>query len=242
MRALTAPDIIELWETAYRFHPIDQALSMLQQAMPECQRDELAAMPLGQRDAHLLALRQATFGDALPGKIRCTQCHEEVEFELSCAALADDATKPQHKCVSRDGYSVTVRPLNSIDLAAAAMAHSLDHARELLLHRCVVEAQFQNQNIDIETLPLAIAEGITETALAADPQAEKLVDFYCPACHHPLQSQLDIGHILWHEISARAHRLLMEIHQLAKAYGWTETEILRLSPARRAAYLQMVAA
>lgn len=43
------------------------------------------------------------------------------------------------------------------------------------------------------------------------------------------------------EISARARTLLVEVHQLASAYGWSEREILSLAPERRAPYLAMVA-
>ncbi len=242
MRALTASEIIQLWETAYRFHPIDRALSILQQVMPEHNRDALAAMPLGQRDALLLSLRQATFGDALPGKDHCPQCNETVEFELSCTSLAANMTEPQHKRLSRDSYSITTRPLNSFDLAAAARATTQQQARDLLLQRCVVESRYHDKTIATETLPLEIENSITETALAADPQAEMMLDLSCPACQHQWQTLLDVGHILWLEIAARAQQLLMEVHHLAKAYGWTEAEILRLSPTRRATYLQMVAA
>ena len=43
-------------------------------------------------------------------------------------------------------------------------------------------------------------------------------------------------------MDARAQRLLMEVHLLARAYGWREADILGMSPARRNAYLQRVAA
>lgn len=242
MRALTAAEIIQTWETAYRFHPIDQALSILQLVMPEHNRDELAALPLGQRDTLLLALRRATFGESLPGTSHCPECGEAVEFELSCSALATNVPEPQHKHISRDGYSMTIRPLNSFDLAAAAGETTVQQARNLLVRRCVVEARYQGKMIGPETLPQEIKNGITETALIADPQAEMLLDLNCPACQHHWHNILDIGHILWLEISTRAQRLLLDVHLLAKAYGWTESEILKLSPTRRATYLQMVTA
>ena len=240
MRALTASEIIQLWETAYRFHPVDQALSVLQVVMPGHSRDDLAALQLGQRDSLLLLLRKVTFGDSLPGKSHCPQCGETLEFELSCSALAADVSEPQHKCLSRDGYRVTIRPLNSFDLAAAAGAATLQQARNVLLQRCLSDARYQGKTIEPATLPQEMESSIAETALAADPQAEMLLDLNCPACRHQWHSMLEIGHILWQEITARAQRLLIEVHLLAKAYGWAEIEILKLSPARRAVYLQMV--
>jgi hypothetical protein len=40
----------------------------------------------------------------------------------------------------------------------------------------------------------------------------------------------------------RARRALSEVHVLATAYGWSESEIFEMSSARREFYLQMVSA
>jgi len=37
-------------------------------------------------------------------------------------------------------------------------------------------------------------------------------------------------------LSARARRLLRDVHELARAYGWSERDILELSLTRRLAY------
>lgn len=242
MRALTASEIIELWETVHHFHSIDQALALLMRVMPEHSRDELAALPLGQRDALLLALRQATFGDDLPGQASCPQCAERVGFELSCSALLQATSEPQERQMSQDGYSLRIRPLNSFDLAAAAAAPSVSQARGLLLECAVLDAQYQGEAIAVDALPQSIESAVSQQLSATDPQAEWLLDLDCPACHHLWQDQLDITHLLWLEVAARARRLLMEVHLLARAYAWREADILNLTPARRAAYLQMVTA
>jgi hypothetical protein len=54
------------------------------------------------------------------------------------------------------------------------------------------------------------------------------------------QAPLDVGEALWQKVRTAAEHLLLDIDTLARAYGWTEREVLRLSPLRRAAYLQMV--
>ena len=53
---------------------------------------------------------------------------------------------------------------------------------------------------------------------------------------------LRIDPALWAELEAVARRLAMEVHTLASAYGWSESEILSLSDARRRLYLEMVSA
>ena len=72
----------------------------------------------------------------------------------------------------------------------------------------------------------------------ADPCIDFALDLRCPACGHAWTTSFDITGYLWEEIDARARRLLDEVHVLARAYGWPEREILGLTEARRAAYLE----
>src|SRR3569832_445886 len=87
MHALAARDIIEIWETAQHHHPVDRALALLTAAEPQHTRDELAALPRGERDRRLLALRAQSFGDRLSGHSACPRCIERVEFDLTCRVL-----------------------------------------------------------------------------------------------------------------------------------------------------------
>ena len=240
MRALAANDILQLWETAQGQHPVDQALALLAGAQPDHSRDELAALPLGVRNQRLLALRRLSFGDRLGGRAVCPQCNETVEFELSCGSLLSLPDARHERTFEINDYALRVRPLNSFDLAATAAAADVTEARRLLMRRCVIEIRRDDTVIDVETLPSTLNDAIAEAALAADPQAELLLDLNCPACAHHWQSLLDIVHILWGEVAARARRLLLEVHLLARAYGWREADILALNPMRRAVYLQSV--
>ncbi len=240
MRTLAASDILHLWETAQRQHPVDQALALLAAAEPGCSRDELAALPLGLRNQRLLALRRLSFGDQLGGRSVCPQCNETVEFELSCSSLQSLPDAMSEHTFEINDYALRVRPLNSFDLAAAAASADLTEARRLLMQRCVIEIRYGDAVIDTQALPSTLSDAIAEAALAADPEAELLLELNCPGCAHRWQSLLDIVHILWSEVAARAQRLLLEVHLLARAYGWHEADILAMSPARRAIYLQMV--
>ncbi|MGH8445497.1 MAG: hypothetical protein ACREVL_09520, partial [Solimonas sp.] len=50
---------------------------------------------------------------------------------------------------------------------------------------------------------------------------------------------IDIAEALWQELRSRAEKILLEVDALASAYGWSEEQVLALSPVRRAAYLQL---
>lgn len=241
MRSLGDADILAVWETAHRYHPVDQALALLMTAEPEHSRDELASLPLGRRDARLLALRLATFGDTLNSRGTCPQCNEAVEFEIACSTLRTPDAEVHERTLHAEGYQLRMRPLTSFDLAAASGAADVAEARRVLLQRCVVEARRNDAFVNVDELPEAIGAAVAQAALLTDPQAELLFELTCPACEHRWQATLDIAHILWREVDARAQRLLLEVHLLARAYGWREADILGMSPARRNAYLQRVA-
>ena len=83
-------------------------------------------------------------------------------------------------------------------------------------------------------------EEIGERMAVADPLAETRLTLHCPKCEYDWEATLDIVAFVWAEIEARARRLLLEIHTLASAYGWSETQILALSENRRARYVEMV--
>jgi hypothetical protein len=242
MRALAAADILQIWETALHFHPVDRALAFLKAAHPESSRDELAALPLGERDRRLLSVRELSFGDRLEGCCECPHCGAPAQFDLACSALRSGSYNPEEREVRAGDDTVRVRPLNSTDMAAAARAPDVAAARRILLERCVINAQRNGAAVEVGALPDTWSPSIAEAASAADPMAELMLDLACPACGHRWQAGLDVAHILWAEVNARAQRLLLEVHLLARAYGWREADILAMSAVRRAAYLQRATA
>jgi len=127
---------------------------------------------------------------------------------------------------------------NSLDLAETC--HNPALARQLLIERCVLRVSHNG----IERASPDLSEEVI-TVLAAqmaehDPQAERQIDLKCPGCEHCWSVFFDIGSFIWIELYAYARRLLREVHTLAQAYGWREADILTLSAARRALYLEMV--
>lgn len=247
MRGLAEHDLIQIWETGLRQHPIDRALTILAAAMhPEDTRlawDELAALSIGQRDGYLLEAWERTFGARLESYAECPQCAERLEFPLSAAELRacaqPQAIEPVHGWTV-DEYAIQFRLPNSYDLAAIVACADTGRAHDLLLSRCMLEAERAGEPIGVDALPAAIVAGLAERITVCDPLAEILIDLECPACGQRWQTQFDIAAFFWSELTATAKRLLREVHALARAYGWREADILALSAARRQFYLDMV--
>jgi len=134
-----------------------------------------------------------------------------------------------------------LRLLNSLDLRAASESPGVDRAFRLLLDRCVLERD-DRPGMSLEDLPESTLEQIASCLAQADPLAEIVIDLTCSACGHKWQLLLDIEGFLWAKISAMARRLLHQVHALASAYGWSESDIMALSSVRRHAYLEMAGA
>ena len=81
-------------------------------------------------------------------------------------------------------------------------------------------------------------EALARAMADADPLAEVLVGLV-PGLRAVFVTDLDVAFV-WAELRAHAQRLLREVDMLARAYGWTEPEVLALDGARRVAYLELV--
>jgi hypothetical protein len=233
MRALSNADCLNLWERGSRLHPLDQSLLALGAALPETPYENLADWPLGTRNSALAELQCACFGRNLEGQISCPKCTEKLEFRMDAQALLKKEADPIASVVV-GGRSF--RLPSTRDLARAALQANPRLAAVQLLEFCRTDAGNRADWPDEDL------EEIGERMCAADPLAEIRLNFDCARCGYQWQENLDIAAFIWTEIEARAKRLLIEVHSLAVAYGWTEKETLSLSEPRRALYLEMVRA
>jgi hypothetical protein len=248
MSPLSAENILRIWETGRDQHPLDRALTMLMADGQGRSRHQLAALPVAQRDEHLIRLREQTFGPVFDVFIQCSRCSEKLEFTLSAADIRSSLENDHHgpegvevplEVVSED-IKVCFRLPDSRDLAEAAGCDDLQDARRLIVRRCVREAYAAGEPMDIDTLPVHALDAAGSKIAQYQQQSEVLLQLQCPACQHNWQMMFDIASFLWTEIAAKAKRLLGEVHILASAYGWREADILSLNPFRRQFYLEAV--
>jgi hypothetical protein len=229
MRALTTAEVLSLWERTRGQKPLRQALEWLACAAPERSREEWAAQPVGRVCFALFRLRSMMFGPDMPAIAACPRCEERIEFAFQCQAVLpepESVGSSARMTIGAGGRSMEIRLPSAADLLASSSA-------EELLERCAGSV------VDDASLWLrAASAGVAE----ADPLAETMLDLTCPSCKHRWQALLDIASYLSEEIAHQARRLLSEVHRLASAYGWGESEILALGPARRRAYLEMAGA
>ena len=242
MRALSAQDVLRIWERGQAQRRPDRAITLLAAALPEMPPEVLADLPLGRRDGLLLRIREQLFGPALAAYVECPQCRARLEFTLGGAWLhgADQPPpSPEGLCLWAEGCDLRFRLPTSRDLSAVIACADVQEGRALLRRRCVLEASRDGVPVPVESLPESATAELAGRMEACDPQAEMLLDLACPACGRGWQASLDIAGFVWVELAALARRLLGEVHALARAYGWPEADILAMSAVRRQRYLEM---
>ena len=112
---------------------------------------------------------------------------------------------------------------------------------EALLRRCVLEARRDAATIAVDALPESIIHLVAERLARADASADVDIALACDACAHAWTAPFDVEAFFWEEIDAWAERTLCDVHRLASAYGWSESDILALGPRRRQRYLASIA-
>lgn len=243
MSALSAAELLDVWEAGSAQTPAERALGLLEILFPEASRGTLNSLSIGSRDAELLRLREGLFGPRMAAVMPCRNCQERLELDLDTRDfLAAAVPAPQDEIVWSEGeLTMTFRVPNSSDAIAAAK-HAEAAGGAFLIERCFVSAQQGGAPLNPSELPTEIAAGIAGRMVEADPLADIQLALTCPSCEFRWNALFDIVSFLWTEIEVWAWRMLSDVHTLARAYGWREQDILGLSPTRRQFYLDMVGA
>lgn len=241
----TTEALLTAWERG-RAEPqlIGRTLALLSIAGADAAPVLLADLTIGKRDALLLQLREEIFGDEVIALSLCGGCGERVEltFRLSDTRTPGYQESIRPLTVSSPPYEVEFRLPNSRDLLALNGPDEMKHKLGRLLERIVLRAKTLGQPIALRDLPDELIAKMESEMEAADPGAEVNLRLCCQACGHVWSALFDPGPFLWQELDAWAIRLLREVHLLARAYAWRETDILAMTPWRRHAYLEMLGA
>jgi len=261
MRPLSAAKLLDVWERGAGSSPATLALLLLAAASDDAPPDQLVSLPVGQRDARLLELREQTFGREMSCLATCPACHENLECNLSVSDLLvaeqdaalnavlplprgggegrGEGAAPSFSLQTAD-YCTTFRLPTSEDLISLPPQASLSESRHRLFQACLLSASRRGEEIAANELPSEVMTAVVGRMAELDPEADLQLRLDCPECGHRWNTSFDIISFLWTEIHAAATRLLREVHEIASAYHWPEADILALTPQRRQAYLELI--
>jgi hypothetical protein len=219
-----------------------RALTLLAAACPDHSPASLAQLTIGERDALLLTLREQLFGSRMRGLSNCAECNETLAIELDVQDLrvsaVGNSTIPMS--VDEEDYVLSFRLPNTYDLLAIAGAGTVSSGRLILFDRLLISGTYKGTPVAPDKIPGTILNRMESSMAEAEPQADLQLNFVCDGCRCRNLTVFDIASYLWTEVEVWAIRTLREIHELARAYGWGEAEILRISPWRRRCYMELL--
>ncbi|MEV3870760.1 hypothetical protein [Streptomyces sp. NPDC049906] len=233
-------DMLAAWEIglALPASSIQRTVLLHALARPGQEAEELLGVPVGTRDAELLDLRIALFGEVLSVRIDCPGCGAELEFDVDATGLAAPAPRTEPEPLTDGDWTVRFRLVTSADLLAVRDGAAGDRRRELAA-RLVLDARRGGRAVRGDRLPERIVHLLAEAVATADPAADISFALECPDCAARMRTPLDAATYLWDELDSWARTTLADVHALATSYGWTEPDVLALSPLRRRYYLEL---
>lgn len=240
MQTLSASQLIDVWETGERQHPLDRALTLLASACPEKTLTELAQLSIGERDALLFRLRRLMLGPDMDAYAECPACGAALEFTIDFDRLLGEHARFSRGEQSTDaeGFAIRYHLPNSYDLAECVNSGSVDEND--LLKRCVFDVTRGGKTVSVGELTPAAVSALLARMSESDPLSEVKIVLDCPECRHHFSMLLDILSFFWSELSESRRQLLQQVCVLAGNFGWSEADILAMSPRRREYYMNMV--
>lgn len=239
LSSLSAATLLDVWERGAALSPVRHALLLLSVASPEESVESLAVLPIGERDARLLRLREACFGRRITSVAACSSCGERLDlsFDTSDITASPTGAYSEIHSIALDGFDVRFRLPNSLDLLTLSAVGNT--GRDDLLARCLLEQHAEGEPIEPGSIPRSVLDAVVDRMAEMDPQADVTLALQCPSCSHAWVALFDIVSFLRREIEIWAERVLLDIHILASRYGWSEADILNLGASRRQRYVEM---
>jgi len=239
VRPLTGEDEAFLLDEGAELSPAHRSTALLARCVVRLGGEEpvgteaVRSLDAGDRQALLLELRRATFGDRLECVLACPACGEALDLDLRVDDLLVPpyAERPPEHEAELGGAVVRFRLPTGVDEEAAAFAarDGEEAAAAAVLRRCLAAPDA----VDDDT-----AAALGERMGELDPQADVVLELACAACGEAVSAPFDAGEYLAREIGGNRAALLGDIHLLALHYGWPESELLAMTPKRRRRYVE----
>ena len=230
----SSPTVLDLWEAGLQVAPASRAVLLLQ-ATGE---DDISDWSVGRRDRSLLE-RYCSAGGTIDATTGCPTCGAAMDVSLDPRRLAAGEVRGQ-VTVEHDGYVVSARPPTVADLHDLPADGDEESMRWFLLERCVGSAARGGERLRARDLPGDVVDVVERALDEADPAADIRLELTCEECRTAWTESLDPVVFAWAVVESSARRLATDVHLLAHSYGWSEQEILALSPFRRHLYLSAV--
>jgi len=208
--------------------------------------EQVLELTAGDRERLLLALCERLLGPEIDLVTTCPSCSEAAELSIRFADIMAAHPKTMFSAdphveldAGGETWAARLRPPTGADLEYAA--RNAPRGVRQLITGCVVELSDPSaRHVIPSALPAACEDQVADALLALDPAAETRIAAECPSCGHEIDALLD-GYALLQNGLGGSHRVYDDVFRMARAYHWSEAEILSLPLRRRRQYLAIAA-
>jgi hypothetical protein len=228
-------DLVTIWDRAQGLGPLNRAQFLSRLALSAAE-EAVDDIPIGQTNSRIFRLRSVLFGSDMLAVASCSSCGTTLEIavrveDFLAAAPAPGDASTLHE-IAANNETVRFRLPTLDDLAAIEPGTAPEDAAARLLGACIVDPQ--------TGFPEIVGQLVLARMAELDPLADTMLHLTCESCGSHFDCAFDIAAFTWREIEASAARILGDVHTIARIYGWTEGDILGLTPARRQVYLDLI--
>lgn len=244
MRNFSERRLLELWEGSERKSPLYFSLLIICEFYPELSFEKVLQLPIGVRDILIFKIRKELLGDEMTGYTSCPQCGEKVEWKMKYLDFGfpfePGIPDKIYHSFQKGRYRITYRLPNSSDSFEMLKNRNNSDNYNYLISECIQEVILNKKAVQNAELPNDILEKVFEQMELKDEFANIRISVVCPACKNQWESIFDVVDYFWMEVNSLTNRILSEIGILAYSFGWSEKEILDLTPERRRTYIEML--
>ncbi len=225
--------LLGLWEQAQRSSQAQRADKLLHLYLGKDW--ESSDLSIEWREHYLLEIRRILFGRSFESLATCPSCGEKIEWQMNCSDFLEDHLDRPYQdnftMVDSD-YEIQYRLPRPDDIVT-------EEKREIL-ECCVLSVRKNNLETSLDDMPSELWVALENQIENNSPVSSTLIRLSCPECTHNWSLSFDVLSFLWVEIDQWARKFLEDVCQLARAFGWAESDIVNMSHFRRQYYLRLL--
>ncbi|MFN0245394.1 MAG: hypothetical protein ACKV2T_00715 [Kofleriaceae bacterium] len=198
---------------------------------------EIERLLVHERDLALVAVRWSTLGSVLPVEVTCQACAAQHDVSIDLDRLVRPDAVLDEIAI---GPAIVRIPTAGDQAAIVAHDDALpEQRRARLLARCIRSIDGV-ESVDVHALDPILRAQIESGLEGAIPDIDLELVLDCPACGVSIEAGVQLGAMVLAELRDGSAHLLRDVHVLARAYHWSERDILALTIGRRREYLSLI--
>lgn len=222
---------LALWEAVQVASPVARGAVIAAWSGLATDVEEALDLPVGDCAAGAARAYVQWFGPSVEAVAGCGSCGATADLVLDLEELTGPVLQDGVDATSREQDGFALRAPTTRDLLAV---RGVDDPASALLDRCVRPLE------RAAVSDPAVRERLEATCEELAGAAALVLALDCPTCGNRMQPDVDLVTVVCDRLDIEAHRLVREVAELARGYGWAESEILRMPASRRTAYLRLL--